>query len=208
MKIGKYPVKHRYQIARLVSDVLSIGLAVVIVSTTIYFLQSYNEMLSQMGVNGVAEISSEYISGFEWRQWLALIFPVLVAALFAAYIVLTLKSHPFKKYNVTKLTAQSCCDVYTFCVSLCKIPILMGIFDVMYIFHQNMLGAEEKPFSIQILLDIVIIAIIIRLGMHRIDHITAPKENAAEAGQTAEAAKIRVRINPINDNSDGQEENK
>lgn len=192
MKIGKYPVKFKYKVARLVSDVFSLGLAVLIVSVTKYFLQTYEYMLQRMGADNVETITEQYNSGLEWQRWLALIFPALVLALFAAYIVLTLKSHPFRRYNVTKLTAQECWNVYALCASLCKIPVLMGIFDVMYIFHQNMLGGHESPFSIQLVLDAIIIAIIIRLGMHRINSITEPETEAGEKPASA----VKVRINP------------
>lgn len=202
MKIGKYPVKFKYKVARLVSDVFSLGLAVMIGSVTVYFLQSYEYMLQRMGADNVEIITEQYNSGLEWQRWLALIFPALVVALFAVYIVLTLKSHPFRRYNVTKLTAQECWNVYALCASLCKIPVLMGIFDVMYIFHQNMLGGHESPFSFQLVLDAIIIAIIIRLGMHRISSITEP---AAEPEEKP-ASAVKVRINPARDN--GQEDKK
>lgn len=204
MKIAKYPVKYKYKVARLVSDVFSLGLAVLIVSVTKYFLESYENMLKRIGADNVDLITEQYNSGFEWQRWLALIFPALVLALFAAYIILTLKSHPFKKYNVTKLTAQECWNVYALCASLCKIPILMGIFDVMYIFHQNMLGQKESPFSLQLILDAIIIAIIIRLGMHRISSITAPKETEKDEEKPSDTAKVRIK--PAKDTGNRQED--
>ncbi len=204
MKIAKYPVKYKYKVARLVSDVFSLGLAVLIVSVTRYFLDSYEQLLDSIGAENVEILTEQYIAGFEWRRWLALIFPALVVALFAAYIILTLKSHPFKRYNVTKLTAQECWNVYALCASLCKIPILMGIFDVMYIFHQNMLGQKESPFSLQLILDAIIIAIIIRLGMHRIRSITAPKETEKDEENISDSAKVRIR--PAKDTDKRQED--
>lgn len=206
MKIAKYPVKYKYNVARLVSDVFSLGLAVMIVSVTKYFLESYENMLDRIGAENVEIITERFNSGFAWQRWLALIFPALVLALFAAYIILTLKSHPFKRYNVTKLTAQECWNVYALCASLCKIPILMGIFDAMYIFHQNMLGKRESPFSLQIVLDVIIIAIIIRFGMHRIKGITASKTNGEDPGEISDT--VKVKINPARGGEDRQEENK
>ena len=84
MKIAKYPVKYKYRIARLVSDVFSLGLAVLIVSVTTYFLQSYEDMLKRIGTDNVEILTERYNSGLEWQRWLALIFPALVLALFAA----------------------------------------------------------------------------------------------------------------------------
>lgn len=194
MKIGNYPVKHRYKIARLVSDVFSLGLAVLIFSVTLSFIRSYNELLATMGEANIEVIVQNLDSTFRWRHYLAWIFPALVVALFVVYIVLCCVSHPFKKYNVTKLTAQRCCDVYTFCASVCKIPILMGIFDAMYIFHQRTLGENQSIFSFQILIDIVLIAIIIRIGIHTVRSITAPREEPAEVSEETEK---KVKIKPV-----------
>ena len=161
-------------------------------------------MLKQIGAANVETITEQYNSGLEWQRWLALIFPGLVIALFAAYIILTLKSHPFKRYNVTKLTAQECWNVYALCASLCKIPILMGIFDMMCIFHDNMLGQKEPPFSLQLVLDAIIIAIIIRLGMHRIRSITESKDTEDTGDKPSDT--VKVKISPAHDRDNGQED--
>lgn len=178
MKVGKYPVKHSYKIARLISDVFSLGIAVVIVSVTMGFFRQYNALLDQMriGNDNVESIVQNFDSSIVWRQWLALIFPALVLAIFAAYLILTLKSHKFSRWQVTKLTAQECYDTFAFCVSLCKIPALLAVFDVMYIVHNKLLFMNVSWFSLQVLLDAVMIAIIIRFTMHRLDSITAKPE--------------------------------
>lgn len=178
MKVGKYPVKHSYKIARLISDVFSLGIAVVIVSVTVGFFRQYNALLDQMriGNDNVESIVQNFDSSIVWRQWLALIFPALVLAIFAAYLILTLKSHKFSRWQVTKLTAQECYDTFAFCVSLCKIPALLAVFDVMYIVHNKLLFMNVSWFSLQVLLDAVMIAIIIRFTMHRLDSITAKPE--------------------------------
>lgn len=190
MKIGKYPVKRSFKISRIVSDVLSLGIAVIIFSATANFITQYRIMLQKIGAEGVAEIESGYISAFSWSYWLALIFPVLVIGVFAAYLILTLTSRKFAKYNVTKRNAQSVYDWYAFGASVCKIPIFMGIFDIMYIFHQRMLGVDISLFSMQILLGIVIVAIIIRFTVHRIRKITETKDNVKSADDSI--VKIRV----------------
>ena len=80
----------------------------------------------------------------------------------------------------------------------------MGIFDAMYIFHQNMLGQKESIFSIQIILDVIIIAIIIRFGMHRISSITAPKDTEKNEEKASDA--VKVKINPAKDRDNRQED--
>ena len=190
MKIGKYPVKLSFRIARLVSDVLSLGIAVLIVSVTVNFIKQYRMMLQKMGADSVTAIENEYMSSISWGYWLALIFPALVVGVFAAYLILTLTSRKLAKFNITKRTAQEVYDWYAFCVSVCKIPVLMGIFDIMYIFHRRMLGDNIGFFSMQVLLDIVIVAIIIRFTVHRIRKITETKESA----QSADDSVVKVRV--------------
>ena len=190
MKIGKYPVKRSFKVSRIVSDVLSLGIAVLIFSVTFSFIAQYRNMLQQIGEDGIAAIENDYIGAFSWSYWLALIFPALVIGVFAAYLILTLANRKFAKYNVTKRNAQDVYNWYAFCVSVCKIPVLMGIFDIMYIFHRRMLGENISLFSMQVLLDIVIVAIIIRFTMHRIRKITETKDNVKSADDSV--VKIRV----------------
>lgn len=190
MKIGKYPVKPSFRVARVVSDVLSLGIAVLIFSVTVNFITQYRLMLQKIGAEGVSEIEDSYISAFSWSYWLSLIFPALVVGVFAAYLILTLTSRKLSKFNITKRTAQDVYDWYAFCVSVCKIPVLMGIFDIMYIFHQRMLGDKISFFSLQVLLDIVIVAIIIRFTMHRIRKITETEETVRNTDDSV--VKVRV----------------
>ena len=190
MKIGKYPVKPSFRVARVVSDVLSLGIAVLIFSVTVNFITQYRMMLQKIGAEGVSEIEDSYISAFSWSYWLSLIFPALVVGVFAAYLILTLTSRKLNKFNITKRTAQDVYDWYAFCVSVCKIPVLMGIFDVMYIFHRRMLGDKISFFSLQVLLDIVIVAIIIRFTVHRIRKITETKDTV----KIADDSVVKVRF--------------
>lgn len=195
MKIGKYPVKPSFRIARIVSDILSVGIAVLIFSVTANFIRQYRLMLQKIGAEGVSEIEDNYIGGFSWSYWLSLIFPALVVGVFAAYLILTLTSRKMSKFNITKRTAQDVYDWYAFAVSVSKIPVLMGIFDIMYIFHRRMLGDKISFFSLQVLLDIVIVMIIIRFTIHRIRKITEVKDT----DRSADDSVVKVRVADDND---------
>ena len=194
MKIGKYPVKHTYKIPRMIADVFSIALLILIISGTVSFFRSYAALLAHINTfNGEnTEILAQYFEqSIGWRFGLALIFPVLGAGVITAYIILVLKSHKFSGYNVTKLTAQKYYDLYSFCASLCKIPALLGIFDMMYIADQYLLGNKEISFfSVQVLCDILLIIIIIRFGIHRARSYEQAPEQAAEP--VSDKVKIRA----------------
>ena len=96
-------------------------------------------------------------------------------AVFAVYIVLVLKSHRLKGFNVTKRNAQKLYDMYALCASLCKIPALMFISEMMMITHNNMLMADEGWFTLQLVLDLLIIAILICLFRHLMQKMTEPE---------------------------------
>lgn len=194
MKIGKYPVKHTYKIPRMIADVFSAALLILIISGTVSFFRSYAALIAHINtLNGEnAEILSQYFEqSIGWRFGLALIFPVLGVGVITAYIILVLKSHKFSGYNVTKLTAQKYYDLYSFCASLCKIPALLGIFDMMYIADQYLLGNKEISFfSVQVLCDILLIIIIIRFGIHRARSYEQAPEQAAEP--VSDKVKVRA----------------
>lgn len=186
MKIGKTPVKHSYKIARIISDALSLVPAYVIVSSTLHFFALYkntiNPILEEALLNGDMRLFYKYEESLAYRQYSAWIFPVLVTAVFAVYLILTLKSHAFAKYKITKQNAQAVYDWYAFAVSLCKLPILLTLLDAMYIVHQRLMFNKVSVFSIQMIVYVFIVVIIIRLSVHRIKALTKPAPKKAESG--------------------------
>ena len=186
MKIGKYPVKHSYKLARIICDVLSLAIAYVILNATLNFFKVYKQTINRIGNENLALVY-KYGYSLAYRQYFAWIFPGLVLTVFGVYLILVLKSHRFEKYSVTKQSAQAVYDWYAFAVSLCKLPLLLGIFDIMYIFHQRMMFNNVSLFSFQLVLDALIIAIIIRLSVHRIRALTRSEktEKATEGGVKA-----------------------
>lgn len=176
MKIGKYPVKWRFKPARIISDAISLVAAVLIFVLTVNFFPRYRAAVIAAGQKDLYGTLLKYGNTLTYRQYFAWIFPALTVIVFAVYVILTLKSHEFRKYKVTKRNAQEVYDWYAFAVSLCKIPLLMAIFEVMYVYQRRMLFESVSAFSYQIILDFVIFAIIIRFGIHRIRKITEVQE--------------------------------
>lgn len=189
MKIGKYPVKHSYKLARIISDVLSLGIAYLILNATLNFFPQYKQTINRIG-NANFDIVKQYRYWLAYRQYFAWIFPALVLGIFAAYLILVLKNHKFAKYNVTKQSAQAVYDWYAFAVSLCKIPLLMSVFDMMYIFHQRMMFNKVSLFSALSVLCAMIIVIIIRLSIHRIRALTKTEKPA----KTVESGGVKAKI--------------
>ena len=186
MKIGKFPVKRTYKLARIISDALSLVVAYVIVSSTIHFFPTYkitvNEILNEAWLAGDMRLFYKYEESLAYRQYTAWIFPALVIAVFTAYLILTLTSRKLAKYNITKQNAQAVYDWYAFAVSLCKLPILLALLDAMYIVHQRLMFNKVSVFSVQMILYVVLVVIIIRLSVHRIKAMTKPAAKKEESG--------------------------
>lgn len=197
MKIGKYPVKHSYKVARIVSDVFSLGLAVFICSVEYMFMTVYSDTLtSYIGEENLAKFT-EIDPSLPWKHWLTLIFPAAVLAVFAVYVILTLTSHKLSGLNITKRNAQKIYDMYALCVSLCKIPALMFISEMMIITHNKMLLSEESWVSVQLALDLVIIALLICVFRRLMIKATAPEPSAPETG----AVRVKAVAKPAEQES-------
>ena len=179
MKIGKYPVKHSYKIPRLITDVFSVGLAIFILSVEYMFMTLYEENLhTNIGENIDKLAQADPTIG--WKHWITLIFPAAVLAVFAVYLVLVLTSHRMSRLNITKRNAQKVRDLYALCVSLCKIPALMLISEMMMITHNKMLMSDEGWFSVQLVLDLVVIALLICVFRNLMIKATEPVQSAEE----------------------------
>ena len=179
MKIGKYPVKHSYKIPRLITDVFSVGLAIFILSVEYMFMTLYEENLrTNIGENIDKLAQADPTIG--WKHWITLIFPAAVLAVFAVYLVLVMTSHRMSRLNITKRNAQKVRDLYALCVSLCKIPALMFISEMMMITHNKMLMSDEGWFSVQLVLDLVVIALLICVFRNLMIKATEPVQSAEE----------------------------
>lgn len=191
MKIGKYPVKHTYKIPRLISDVFSVGLAIFICSVEYMFLTVYEDTLVRYIGEEQLQALSQADSSIGWKHWTTLIFPALVLAVFAVYIFLVLKSHRFSSLNITKRNAQKVYDMYALCASLCKIPALMLISEMMMITQNKLLMSEESWFTIQLVLDLFIIVLLISFFRRMILRFTAPVESTADSGAIKVKAVVK-----------------
>lgn len=209
MKIGKYPVKHTYRVPRIIADVLSLGLVVLIVSATISFFGSYEEFYAMFDTSNQTAMETllKNDPNYEWKQYLAWIFPALALVVLIVYIVLVLKSHKLARYDVNKRNAQKCYDAYAFGASLCKIPALMIVFDMMCVAQDKLLMSMYglSWFSWLTLLCALLIAIIVRYTAHRLAYITA-KPQAARS----ETVQVKSVIAKKEDNSSAEktDENK
>ena len=189
MKIGNYSVKHSYKPARIISDVLSLGITVLIFFSTLNFFPLYKARINEIGEVNLA-IVAEYRYSLTYRQYFAWIYPALAVIIFGVYLILILKNHRFAKYDITAANAQSVYDWYAFAVSLCKIPLLLAVLDMMYVFHQRMMFIEVRLFGFQYILYALLIVIVVRLSVHRIKGLTQKEKKSNKADDVDVKAKL------------------
>lgn len=196
MKINGFPIKHSYRPARIISDVLSVGIAVFIVISTVNFFPLYKETINKLGSEDMSLVY-EYRYSLTYRQNFAWVFPALAAVIFAVYLTLVLKSHKFEKFCITKNNAQSVYDWYAFAASLCKLPLLLTVCDYMIIVHQRIMLNFVSLFSLSSIVYVFFTIIIIRFSIHRIRGITEVKKTK----NLTENVGIKARLAPDDDDS-------
>lgn len=168
-KIGGIEIKRTYRPTRIVCDVVSLAMLVVIIINTLDLMR-FSRFAAGIGI-------------------LPLLFPLAGFGMCAAYIILTFRSLKFGKYKITKQNAQSVYDWWTFSLSLVKVPLLFALFDGEYMY----LGWAEHgrtKFSFLIFVYLVLALIIIRLTRHRLKSLTAVKKSAKDNS----AVKVRAKV--------------
>lgn len=172
MKLGKITVRRSYKPSRIICDVISLAGTAVILYLTEHFINGEN-------------IVRENIPA-------ALVFPALAIAILAVYAVLTLKNHAFRGYEITKNNAQKIYDWYAFSVSLVKLPALLIVFESMLTFQEITLGIAVNLLNLRLLLYAVMIAVIIRMAVHRM-------KTLAKKDIVSDAARVRAVVVDEND---------
>ena len=166
MKVGNFTVKYTYKPARIISDVISLGMAAFSVISAASFTSKHPEILLEMARTDLIML------------W---IFPAVCVMTVLIYIFLTLRSPRYEKYSITNENAQSVFDWYLFEASLCKLPILLSAVEAEFIVQTRLLGLEMSFFSVTFVLCALILIIIIRFSAHRITSLT--KTNTKNNGK-------------------------
>lgn len=165
MKLAGYYVRLRHKPARIICDTLSLGVVLFTLVSTHLMMERFPELKTQF-------FRSDCV-----KLWM---FPVLALVVFAVYFVFIFTNHRLAKFRITEKNAQDVFDWYVFSVSLCKLPALVAIADVMTIFQSRLLGQDASWFSMGYIFYALILAIIIRLSLHRIRKLTEPEKTVSD----------------------------
>lgn len=169
-KLGGVEIKRTYRPTRIVCDIISLALLVVIIKITID-LMKLSRFVAGIGI-------------------LPLLFPIAGFGMCAAYVFLTFKSLKFNKYKITKQNAQRVYDWWAFSLSLVKVPLLLALFEGEYMYRVWAYDIANSRFSIWVLLYPLLAVIIMRLSAHRIKALTAVKKTEKDSSAVKVKAKL------------------
>ncbi len=180
MKIGEHKVKRNYQLIQMVVDAFSVLILIVIFQCLITFREALEQFNQQDILAYNPEVSSEHL-----RTWLpTIVWGVLAIVFVGVSIFFTFKNRKLpKKYKINAKNAQKYSDIIITAITCIRIPVLLAIFDILYIHQQRILNSQASLFSLQVILDAVLVAIIICFSRHRIRAIE-PKEDENEKSHT------------------------
>lgn len=174
MKVGSYKVKRNYLIPQMAVDAFSVVILVVIFSCTMYFRSEI------LGLNQLILAGNSEIEGLVQWYWniIWFVMAILITG-FSLFLIYRPKKLP-KKYKITEATAQKYNDIYITAVTCVRIPVLLAIFEGMCM-HQNIMKHNYSGlFTLQIPLDILLTAIIIRFSIYRVRALEPKQEKSHE----------------------------
>ncbi len=194
MKLAGHYVRLRHKPARIICDALSLGIVLFTFMSAHLMMERYPQLKSPL-------FRADCV-----KLW---IFPVLAVTALAAYTVFIFTNHKFNRYKITEENAQSVFDWCAFAASLCKLPVLVAIADVMITFQRWLIGNEVSWFSIGYIFYVLILVIIIRFSMHRIRRLTEPPKTVTDNSENVKV-KVRVADDPSDtiDNTDNTDDTK
>ena len=169
MKIGTIKVKRNYQIAQMVLDAVAVIIFIVIVRCVLNFgaeISSLNEWIldkTNLDIDGL----------IEWR-WCIIWIVIAVIVIAVSLLMIYLPRKAPKKYIVNSDNAQKYNDIIITAITCIRIPVLLAVFEGMYIHTSLLRGMTKDLITLQIPLDILVVLIIVRFSLHRIK-LTQPK---------------------------------
>lgn len=164
----------------MVVDAFSVMILIVIFQCLFTFRDALDQFNKQDILAYNPEVSQEHL-----RTWLpTIVWGILAVVFVGVSIFFTFKNRKLPtKYKINAQNAQKYSDIIITAITCIRIPALLAIFDMLFIHQQRILNSQASLFSLQVILDAVLIAIIICFSRHRIRAIE-PKEEENEKSHT------------------------
>ena len=170
--IGGIETKRTYRPSRIICDVITLVMII---------------MLTKLGFD-LAHYTGKFLGALGMLVPLGL--PAAGFALCAAYAVLSFRGMKFGRLKITKQNAQNVYNWWTFSMALIKIPMLMAMFEGIYIFREWAAVGESTISIIPLILYVLIAAAVTWFSVRRTKFLAAVKEQK----KNDSAVKVKVKI--------------
>lgn len=171
-QIGGVEIKRTYRPMRIICDVISLVLLIIIV-----------------------KIGLDLTFTAKFLGWTGLIvplmFPAVAIALCVMYVKLSFRSMKFGRFKIIKQNAQKIYDWWTFTLSLVKIPLMIALFNSELIYRDWAGTGESVEINIPVIVDVLFAAVIIWFSIRRMKKLCEVKK---ETQKTDSAVKVKVKI--------------
>lgn len=172
-QIGGIEIKRTYRPSRIICDVISLVMIV---------------MITKLGIN-MAYYTAKFLGVMGLLVPLA--FPAAGIALCVAYVKLSFRGMKFGRLKIPKQNAQKIYNWWTFSMALIKIPLLMAMFEGIYIFREWAALGESKVSIIPLILYVLIAAAVIWFSVRRTGKLCEVKK---EPKKSNPSVKVKVKV--------------
>lgn len=172
---GGYSFKRKYSIAQIIVDIASIIALIYI----IFMVYAYAVDIETTKSLNSTESSLDFLNWEPLIIWCIL--GVVIIALSVLAILLPRKAP--KKILVTENNAPKYCNIIDTGISCLRLVILHSLSELCYI-HMQSIMLQEVSLSIQLIFDLIIVALIVWLSAVRIDSVNQVAISEAEEKKT------------------------
>lgn len=163
MKIGDYTFKRRYSIAQIIVDIVSVA-ALFYIFFIVYACAS--------DINGIKSLNVTDAS-LDALRWEPLIIWCVIGVIIWAVsvLLLILPRKASDKMIITEKTAPKYCNIIDTCISCLRLVLLLAVSELCYM-HMQSVMLNEVQFSVHLVLQAVIAALLIWFTAVRLDSLS------------------------------------
>ncbi len=163
MKIGDFTFKRRYSFAQIIVDVASVAALLYI------FFIVYVCAVDIKGIKSL-NVTDASLDSLRWEP--LIIWCVLGVIVWAVSVLLLLLPRKMSdKLVITETTAPKYCNIVDTCISCLRLVLLLAVSELCYM-HMQSVMLREVQFSVHLVLQAVIAALLIWFTAVRLDSLS------------------------------------
>ena len=171
-QIGGIEIKRTYRPSRIICDVITLVMII---------------MITKLGID-LAHYTAKFLGVMGLLVPLA--FPAVGIVLCVVYVSLSFRGMKFGRLKIPKQNAQKIYDWWTFSMALIKIPLIMALFEGIYIFREWAALGESSISIIPLILYVLIAAVVTWFAVRRTGRLCEVKKPVKDDS----AVKVKVKV--------------